>query len=78
MEGRCSGWTACRLFVGRRSQPAPHLGIVFAAWDPIATATSVNVILDRFATRKEINWSMVVVANNGAVRTWLMAMATTR
>ena len=61
------GERLCRLSVGRRSQPAPHLGIVLAAWDPIATATSVNLILDRFATREDINWSMVVVANNGAV-----------
>ena len=41
-----------------------NLGIVLAAWDPIAATRSVNLILERFESVKGVNWSMVVVANN--------------
>ena len=57
----------CRVSLGHASQAAPNLGIVLAAWDPIATTTSVNLILERFESVKGVNWSMVVVANNDSV-----------
>jgi hypothetical protein len=57
----------CRVSFGYPSHPAPNLGIVLAAWDPIAATTSVNLILERFEGVKGVNWSMVVVANNGSV-----------
>ncbi len=53
-----------RVSFGHASQGAPNLGIVLAAWDPMAATRSVNLILERFEGVKGINWSMVVVANN--------------
>ena len=57
----------CRVSFGHGVQGAPNLGIVLAAWDPVAATRSVNLILERFESIKGVNWSMVVVANNDSV-----------
>ena len=40
---------------------------MLAAWDPVAAAESVDLVLERLRGMKGVKWSMVVVANNEAV-----------
>ncbi len=58
----------CRVSLGREHGTVPHLGIVLAAWDPAAAAQSVDLVLKRFRSLKDVKWSMVVVANNDHVQ----------
>lgn len=62
------GERLCAVSLGGEDGRVPYLGIVLAAWDPAATAESVNLVLERFRRLRGVRWSMVVVANNDHVR----------
>lgn len=55
----------CRVSAGPDEDTrVPHLGVVLAAWDPAAAATSVQMVLERLRELERVKSSMVVVANN--------------
>ena len=60
------GERLCRASLRRDGGGPTHLGIVLAAWDPVASAASVDLVRNRLCGMANVRTSMVVVANNDA------------